>query len=438
MAAYLPLTLFYLVIIFFKINTTSSVLFAVVYFCQTLTVPLLMRMVFAIVSSHISTSYFTAAMFVFSLFGIWNLDFFRVFYSDISLGTDVLPTLALDYAIAVYPLFLLIISYLLIVLYDRNYRIVKVMWRPFHILLSLIHKKWEVRTSLIDVFATFFFLSNVKFFSVSFDLLTPTPVYHLYPDHYNHTLGLLYAGHIEYFGSEHLPYAILALTVLSVFVVFPIIVISLYPFAFFQKTLNLFPFRWYILHTFVDSFYGCYKDGTQPGTRDYRWFASIFFVVRFIQFLLFALPDATISVALCVVTFFLHAVLVVFFQPFKASKFDYNALNTLFLLFVALMASNMVVLNFCIYMAPQFVKLFYVLFTIFMCFPLVCAFGSSLYWICHHKKFGTGMVQRLRAWRSGYDSVPEEGGAFLPDRMENSVENLTSVVSTNVSDGLSN
>jgi hypothetical protein len=297
--------------------------------------------------------------------------------------------------------------------------------------LSLIHKKWDVRTSLIDVFATFFFLSNVKFFSVSFDLLTPTPVYHLYPDHYNHTLGLLYAGHIEYFGSEHLPYAILALTVLSVFVVFPIIVISLYPFAFFQKTLNLFPFRWYILHTFVDSFYGCYKDGTQPGTRDYRWFASIFFVVRFIQFLLFALPDTTMSVALCAIICFLHAAMVVVFQPFRASELDYNVMNTLFLLFIGMLACIMVLVNVCIYMAPQYVLPFQILFTIFMVVPLVYAFGSSVYWMYRHKKFG---AQRLRARRDGYDVVPEE--STLPDRITNSVDyprkNLSNFVSAKI------
>ena len=40
MAAYLPLTLFYILILFFKINTTTSHLFAVVYCCQTLTMPI--------------------------------------------------------------------------------------------------------------------------------------------------------------------------------------------------------------------------------------------------------------------------------------------------------------------------------------------------------------------------------------------------------------
>ena len=216
-----------------------------------------------------------------SLYGIWNLDFFRPFYSDLCLGIGILPTLALDYVIAVYPLLLMIISYLLIVLYDRNYRVVSMLFRPFLALFSLFKKNWDIRTSVIDAFTSFFLLSNVKFLSVSFDLLVPTKIYHLHGDHYNSTLALYYAGDIEYFGKEHLPYWILAIVVSFIFLVLPVAILALYPFGFFQKFLNLFPFRWYILHTFVDSFQGWYKDGTEPGTRDYRYF-SIGYIFSFV------------------------------------------------------------------------------------------------------------------------------------------------------------
>ena len=154
--------------------------------------------------------------------------FFRPFYSDLCLGLDVLPTLALDYVIAVYPLLLMIITYLLVVLHDRNYRVITIMWKPFRVMCSLFKRNWNVKTSIIDAFTTFFFLSNIKFLSVSFDFLIPTQVFWLYPDHYNYTLGLYYAGDIEYFGKEHLPYAILAIVVLCVFVLLPSMLLALY------------------------------------------------------------------------------------------------------------------------------------------------------------------------------------------------------------------
>jgi hypothetical protein len=433
MAAYLPLTLFYFVILLFKVNITSSHLFAAVYYCQTMSMPLLMRIIFSIVGQQVSSSFLTAAKVCFSLYGIWNLDFFRLFYSEMCLGTGVLPTLALDYIIAFYPLLLMVISYLLIALYDKNYRIVNILWRPFRELLSVLWRKWDVKTSMIDVFATFFFLSYVRLLSVSFDLLIPTRVYNFYPDHYNYTLGLLYAGHIEYFGKEHLPYALLALGVLSIFVILPLVVLALYPFSFFQAILNLFPFRWYILHTFVDSFYGCYKDGTQPGSHDYRWFVSFFFGIRAVQFLLYSIPDATVSLALYVNTVFLHTALVAIFQPFKSFDVNYNVAHILFLQFTALLASTVIMINLCTYLAPQYMELFYIIAIIFIFIPLFYFFFVTLYWFYRRKKFNVNIVQRLKAWRKGYDLVPEGSGGPLPDRLENSGDysrnNLTNFVS---------
>ncbi len=52
-------------------------------------------------------------------FGILN--FFRSFDLGICLGTGTLATLALDLALGVYPLLLMILSYIMIRLYDRNF-----------------------------------------------------------------------------------------------------------------------------------------------------------------------------------------------------------------------------------------------------------------------------------------------------------------------------
>ncbi len=91
-------------------------------------------------------------------------------------------------------------------------------------------------------FATFFLLSNIKFLSVSFDLLVPIPVYELHHDHYNYTWGLYYSGDIEYFDPEHLPYGILAIIMLIVFSLFPTLpsfLLSIHSF-FFRDSLICF------------------------------------------------------------------------------------------------------------------------------------------------------------------------------------------------------
>ena len=431
MAAYFPLTLFYFVIIFFKANTTSSHLYAVVYYSQLISMPYIVRLAF-IDSTFKESKYFyhLVANAYESLYGIWNLDFFRPFYSDFCLGIGILPTLALDYLIAVYPLLLMIITYLLIVLYDRNYRVVTIMWRPFQFLFSLLKSNWDIRTSLIDSFATFFLLSYGKFLSVSIDLLVPTKVYHLHGDHYNHTLGLFYAADTTYFGNEHLPYGILAIAVLCVFVILPTVLFALYPFSFFQKFLNLFPFRWYVLHTFMDSFYGCYKDGTQPGTRDYRWFASIFFAVRISQFLLFFLIiNFQYFFALLAVTVNLHAVLVVTLQPFK-SHYS-NRIHIVFFLVINIFAFLIIMGDYSTLITSYSQDLNYFLLSGFIlaAIPPLYVMGSICHWMWIQRKFGSSIIQQFRRWRQGYDMLAET----LPDRMENSDRyhrgNLASFVS---------
>ncbi len=97
-----------------------------------------------------------------------------------------------------------------------------------------------------------------------------------------------------YNGPSHRPYFILAIGVLFISVILPVMILMLYPFQWFQKILNLFPVRWYVLHTFVDSFQGFYKNGTEPGTRDCRWFVSVFFIIRLLFFIEAALTRFTL------------------------------------------------------------------------------------------------------------------------------------------------
>ena len=93
-----------------------------------------------------------------------------------------------------------------------------------------------------------------------------------------------YAPDVDYFGKEHLPYATLAIICLSIFSIFPVLLLILYPCSCFQKLLNRLHVRWFILRTLMDSFQGCYKDGTETGTRDCRWISSIYFLTGFTLF----------------------------------------------------------------------------------------------------------------------------------------------------------
>ena len=68
----------------------------------------------------------------------------------------------------------------------------------------------NIRTSLIDAFATFILLSCVKFLSVTFDLLAPTSLYNSYGDTLDQ-YRLYYDPTVELFDEQHLPYGLIAI-----------------------------------------------------------------------------------------------------------------------------------------------------------------------------------------------------------------------------------
>ena len=261
----------------FNINITSSRLHGVVLFSQAISMPALARIL--LLAFVTRPDFLEAVKIALPLYSFWNLDFFRTIIPGICMNVSTLEALALDYAIAVYPIFLITLSYVLIVLYDRDVGCLVHMWRPLILykVFGIFKRNWDIHTSVIDSFTTFFWLSYVKVLSVSSDLLIYIHVYSLDG---KSSIQLFYDPTLHYFGDKHLPYAVLALAFLTSFVTLPTLVLTLYPFQLFQKFLSIFPMRWHFLHAFVDSFQGCYKDGTEPGAVDCRWFAQLGLFIR--------------------------------------------------------------------------------------------------------------------------------------------------------------
>ena len=69
--------------------------------------------------------------------------------------------LLLDYSVAVYPLLLIFITFILVKLHDK-FAFVVYLWRPFHKCLVVFRKQWNIRSSLSNALATFIILSYIK------------------------------------------------------------------------------------------------------------------------------------------------------------------------------------------------------------------------------------------------------------------------------------
>ncbi len=212
--AYIPLTFFFLFVVIFKFNGTSPMLKWFISVSQGIFSPIAVRGYFSVFSKKSHIEKFIKAIGCF--YGIWNLDFFRAVSPPICV-TDIsqIQVLALDYAIAFYPLVLIILTYFLICLHSRDVRIVIWMWRPFRKLFSLVDQKWDMEGSIVNAFATFLLLSYLKVLNKTVDLLVFTRMYVLKANskEYDIKLVLYSDATVEYFGQEHLPYAILALFV---------------------------------------------------------------------------------------------------------------------------------------------------------------------------------------------------------------------------------
>ena len=332
----LPTTAFFIFILLFRFKATSPKLAGYLLFCQIVASPVVLRLF--IYSYHHNRKYIgPVGDMIFSITSIWNLDFFRLFYTPFCLhpNATTLEVLSLDYIIAVYPLVLIILTYTLVRLHYYNCRLVVWLWKPFISLFAHCRRQWDIQNSLVDAFATFLLLSYVKFFSVSFDLLTPSILW----DSRSEIIGvvLYYDGTIDFFGRGHIPYAILAMSVILVFTLFPIVLFCLYPCQWFQRFLNRFHCNTQSLRYFMDCFQGCYKDGTED-TKDCRCFSALYLIIRLAMYLAFIVTNNTFSTFFQTVLLLGMIILLACFQPYK--KPLYSKIDVVFLAIICVTVNS--------------------------------------------------------------------------------------------------
>ena len=327
--SFIPLTGFFFFVVTFRISAFSPKLHGFILFSQIVTCPCFLRDLEIKMPSLPPIQKHLVQAFL-SFLGIWNLDFFRLVYSPFCLHphADTLQVMALDYLVAVYPLILIGLSYLLVLLYDKNVRIVVCLYKPFVSFFTRFRRQWNIRNSLVDAFATFFLLSYVKILSISTDLLLPVAV-----NGQNDRLYLFNQGDVAYFSRQHLPYACLALFFLLTFTLLPMALLFLYPCSCFQVCLNRTGLSCQSLHIFMDSFQGHYKNGTN-GTRDFRYFSALYLLLRGIVYAFTVLAYVTFSFTYTTVFLISFTSLIALVQPYR--KYLYSVNDNVFLVLTSI------------------------------------------------------------------------------------------------------
>ena len=281
--AYVPITVIFLVTVVFSISVVSGPVNSFILFAQFSTSPFIdIGTVMSVMASQGTFSYSRriSTVVVGSIYELFNLNFFYAFIPPFCLTRhfSTVQAIALQYVIAFYPLVAITFLYVCIRLHASNFRPVVYCWKPFLKCFIRFRRRVDPTTSVIDAFATFILLSYVRLTYVVGRFLFPVHLFDRQGQKLN-TPVFAFDASVQFFHAKHLPFAVLSIFVLLTFIAIPPIVLTFYQAAFFQKCLTRCKMNSQGLRTFVEAFQGCYKDGTN-GTRDCRYFAGLYFILR--------------------------------------------------------------------------------------------------------------------------------------------------------------
>ena len=427
---YVPLTIFFIIVVVMDIKATSGPTNAFIFFAQVVPVSFTLNGGGAIYvwlrgADDILPEIYTL------LYNVWNLRFFDVVQQKFCLSPylSTLQVLSIAYLEALYPLVLICLVSVTVWLYDKGVRPIMFLCQPIYKLLAKFQRKFHIERSLEHAFASFILLSYSRFILISFFLMTKTT---LTKDD-GGTFGpqvLYYDGTVVFLSSEHAPYFVLSLFVLMTFVAIPPILLCL---PSLDRKLNILNKIHCTRHGFFNNFagkykiflrafYGCYKDGTGSAKEyDCRWFASFYLVLRVVIFAIYAFTTEWFTQYTCIQFLCIVGILAfLILQPYENNF--YNKLDaSMFCLLVAINTLTMYnYFNTAIGHPPSVVVFCFRYVMVFI--PLIYAALAILVYL--YKKFCKG--------RKCGNFLRNKGRERLVDHENNEFEDSRSAFLTHV------
>lgn len=423
-----PSTLFFIFILLFKINVMSSYLHGFIFYSQGVSIPAIMRLILRGISKQ--QVIHNTAQSIAAFYGFWNLDFFRTLMPQMCVRLTTLQTISLDYLVALYPLLLTVISYFIVHLYYKKYKVVLFLSHPLQKFFSRFQRTWNIKSSLMNAFVTFFLISFMKFLSTSVDLLIPTYIHSAEGNTY---MASYYDASLKFFSQEHLPLALTALLVLIFFVLFPTLLVLLYPFYYFQIILRTLCLNTSFLKLFVSHFHRCYKDGSDPNTRDCRWFASLFLIVRILLVLVYSFTLTSVFFPLAVTVIFIFVMILISVKPYKEMYENNLKFDATFMLLLSLFYLSIISLDVSSVKDHRLVKISFYTTAISGIVPFIYVTTIIFFWIISKRNYGPLLIKKVMDnWKSR-SQIFEEDNGDVPDRLENPSDYDSKVGSMNVS-----
>ena len=431
---FLPITVFFFIVVIFRISVTTGPANAFVFFAQVLTTVFEIDSDDTIPLTDITEAAPELQAVYIVPYDIWNLNFFQPVFPDFCLSSNIntVQLMSLGYITAFYPLLLVFTFLVVLWLYDHDFKPVTFLCRPVHKCLHNLRRQWNLQNSLLDAFGTFLLLSYTKFTLVSVLILNQTPLF----NHRGHTVGpgvMYFNGNITFYSREFIPYFIVAVFVLATFVaVPPLILIAPSVTKALEKAGIKKLSKWQPgqkLQYFLNIFHGCYKDGSEPGTHDFRWFAGLYFFIRLLLYILYSVTPNWFTQyvwqqLICILAILLFTI----FQPYRINW--YNKLDTFIFGLLAAINSftmyNYHLLTIGQNLSPASFSLQYIL----IFFPLVymILYASYQFWITY-QAYLKALHQKLRkCFRKGNTEDAPIGVVIRNPTLDNEFLDYTLVV----------
>ena len=274
----IPITLFFMCVLFFRLNIISGPLLGYVLFSQVYMFVIQRDLyIYKYISSH--SHMFLKALFKFSLIlcSSWILKFLRFTISPFCISTKLtgIHIQMLNLVTAIYPVLLVIITYILMELHARNYRIIHILWKPFSFLTNRLKITSVTSDAVIHAFATFILLSASTLTFNGMIVFTLSPV-HESIDGKIYQEVLYYDPTITAYSHEHILYGALAVMPFILLVLIPSLLLCVYPTRIYECLSRVVSGRKRLAITaFAEALNNCFKDGLN-GTQNYRSLAGLF------------------------------------------------------------------------------------------------------------------------------------------------------------------
>ena len=341
MLEFIPVTLFFIIIVIFRLNITSGPLLGYVVFCQYFIFAIKEYIfVYEYIQSHISA--FLKFLFYVSVTvsDFWSTNFFKTIMPPFCISDRMtgIHIEMLSLVKCIYSIVLVIITCILMELHARNYRIIHILCKPFILIFNKIDITEVTGDSVIHAFATIILLTN---YNVFYTLLSVANFMNVYRNDNSIYKKVLYIDPtIEAYTTDHIVYILLLLAPFIILTLIPSLLLCIYPTRVYRYLSQFISARKQLaIKAFAEALHKCFKDGLN-GTQDYRALAGLIIILPIsyvvINHILTVIGYSVRSST--TVTIMLYSIIISYIKPCKSPISNLSLIYHLFMLEVFIVA----------------------------------------------------------------------------------------------------